>query len=94
MLVADEPGKAPIKRDVRFSSIKEGMLTEEVIAGIGAPDHVSDASTGKLAIPFYFGSDTRRVSWSYTGAGFVVFSRNAYTGLLRVVETKEDPNAP
>jgi hypothetical protein len=94
VLVASPPPKAAVKRDISFSGIKEGMATEEVLAGIGAPDHVSSESTGKQAIPFYFGSDTRRVSWSYTGVGFVVFSRNAYTGELRVVETKVDPKAP
>lgn len=82
------------RRSINFANIKQEMLTEEVIAAIGAPDHVSSESTGKKGIPFYFGSDTRRVSWSYTGVGFVVFSRNEYTGTLRVVETKADANAP
>lgn len=94
VLVASQPAKAGVKRDVSFSGIKEGMATEEVLAGIGAPDHVSSESTGKRAIPFYFGSDTRHVSWSYSGVGFVVFSRNAYTGELKVVETKLDAKAP
>jgi hypothetical protein len=84
----------PARRQISFANIKQEMLTEEVIAAIGAPNHVSSESTGKKGIPFYFGSDTRRVSWSYTGVGFVVFSRNEYTGTLRVVETKADPNAP
>jgi hypothetical protein len=88
------PGKQATPRGVKLSNVREGMLSDEVIAGIGAPDHVSNASTGKMAIPFYFGSDTRRISWSYTGVGFVVFSRNEYTGTLRVVETKEDVKAP
>ena len=94
ILATNQPEQAAARRNVSFVAVKKEMLTEEVIAAIGAPDHVSDASTGKFAIPFYFGSDTRRVSWSYTGAGFVVFSRNAYSGVLRVVETKEDGKAP
>ena len=94
MLATNELEKTAVKRDVSVSGIKEGMLTEQVIAGIGAPDHVSSKSTGKLANPFYFGSDTRHVSCSYTGVGFVVFSRNAYTGVLKVVETKVDAKAP
>jgi len=81
-------------RNVSLAAVKKEMLKEDVIAAIGAPDHVSDDSTGKRAIPFYFGSDTRRVSWSYTGVGFVVFSKNEYTGMLRVVETKADAKAP
>jgi hypothetical protein len=87
-----EPSSA--KRVINLANVKPEMLTEEVIAAIGAPDHVSSESTGKRAIPFYFGSDTRRVSWSYAGVGYVVFSRNEYTGTLRVVETKADANAP
>jgi hypothetical protein len=82
------------KRDIEFERVKAEMTPEEVTAAIGAPDHVSSDSTGKGAVPFYFGTDTRRVSWSYTGAGFVVFSRNAYTGTLHVVETKRDSAAP
>ena len=94
VLATSQPEQAAAKRNVSFAGIKKDMLTEEVIAAIGAPDHVSNTSTGKLANPFYFGSDTRHVSWSYTGTGFVVFSRNAYTGALRVIETKEDVKAP
>jgi hypothetical protein len=93
-LATNTPEKQATQRDIKLSNVKEGMAPDDVIAGIGAPDHVSNASTGKIAIPFYFGSDTRRVSWSYTGVGFVVFSRNEYTGTLRVVETKEDLKAP
>jgi hypothetical protein len=81
-------------RTIDFAKLKPGMVADEVIASIGAPDHVSSNETGKRFLPFYFGSDTRHVSWSYTGAGFVVFSRNEYTGVLRVVETKADTQAP
>jgi hypothetical protein len=93
-LATNKPETQIGKRAIDFAKVKQEMLAEEVVAAIGAPDHVSSEGTGKRAIPFYFGSDTRRVSWSYTGAGFVVFSRNDYTGVLRVVETKEDANAP
>ena len=75
-------------------NIKQEMLPDEVMAAIGAPDHVSSESTGKKRMPFYFGSDTRRVSWSYSGVGYVVFSRNEYNGELRVFETKADGKAP
>jgi hypothetical protein len=94
LLATNQPDQAAAQRNVSFAAVKKDMLTEDVIAAIGSPDHVSNTSTGKLANPFYFGSDTRHVSWSYTGAGFVVFSRNAYTGVLRVIETKEDAKAP
>jgi hypothetical protein len=93
-LAADQPNTKSTKRTINFTDVRADMLSEQVIATLGAPDHVSSESTGKKGIPFYFGSDTRRVSWSYTGAGFVVFTRNEYTGVLRVVETKEDGTAP
>jgi hypothetical protein len=82
------------RRPIDLAKLREGMLADEVIGAIGAPDHVSSNETGKRFLPFYFGSDTRHVSWSYTGVGFVVFTRNEYTGVLRVVETKEDAKAP
>lgn len=93
-LATNQPAAVRPKRAINFTNVKAEMLAEEVIAAIGSPDHVSSESTGKKGVPFYFGTDTRRVSWSYSGAGFVVFTRNEYTGVLRVVETKEDPQAP
>lgn len=93
--LATSPQEQPRdRRTINLANLKPEMLPEEVMAAIGAPDHVSSESTGKKGIPFYFGSDTRRVSWSYAGVGYVVFSRNEYTGTLRVVETKADVKAP
>jgi hypothetical protein len=77
-----------------FAQVMGGMSSEDVLRVIGAPDDVSSKSTGKKGTPFYFGSDTRRESWSYTGVGFVVFTRNEYTASLKVVETKYDSAAP
>jgi hypothetical protein len=93
-LATNKPSEHTTKRAIDFINVKQNMLADEVVAAIGAPNHVSSESTGKKGVPFYFGTDTRRVSWSYTGAGFVVFTRNEYTGVLRVVETKEDAGAP
>lgn len=94
VLATNQPNTTSSKRAINFANVKQDMLAEEVVAAIGSPDHVSSESTGKKGIPFYFGTDTRRISWSYTGAGFVVFTRNEYTGVLRVVETKADLKAP
>lgn len=93
-LATAQPLEPAARRTINLANITPEMLDSEVIAAIGSPDHVSSKSTGKRAIPFYFGSDTRRVSWSYTGVGYVVFSRNEYNGELRVFETKEDASAP
>jgi hypothetical protein len=77
-----------------FTRVIGGMSSEDVLRVIGSPDEVSSKSTGKKGTLFYFGSDTRRESWSYTGIGFVVFTRNEYTASLKVVETKYDSAAP
>ncbi|MFC4311730.1 hypothetical protein ACFPN2_21775 [Steroidobacter flavus] len=93
-LATAQPQAPASRRSIDLANIRQEMRESEVIIAIGSPDHVSSESTGKRGIPFYFGSDTRRVSWSYTGVGYVVFSRNEYNGELRVVETKADANAP
>ncbi|GFE80608.1 hypothetical protein GCM10011487_26080 [Steroidobacter agaridevorans] len=93
-LATAQPLEPAARRTINLANITPEMLDSEVIAAIGSPDHVSSKSTGKKGIPFYFGSDTRRVSWSYSGVGYVVFSRNEYNGELRVFETKEDASAP
>jgi hypothetical protein len=83
VLATNTQGESKAKRTINLTNIKEGMLPEEIIAAIGSPNHVSSESTGKKGVPFYFGTGTRRTSWSYTGAGYVVFFRNEYTGVLR-----------
>ncbi len=77
-----------------FEKLKVGMSPEEVIKLAGKPDRMNLESTGKSLIPFYFGADTMRSYWSYTGVGFVVFTRNEYTGSLKLLEAKRDTNAP
>lgn len=61
-LASDPQAMAVRQRTVNLVNIKQEMLPDEVMAAIGAPDHVSSESTGKKGMPFYFGSDTRRVS--------------------------------
>ena len=77
-----------------FEKLKVGMSPEDVIQLAGKPDRMNLESTGKNLIPFYFGTDTLRSYWSYTGVGFVVFTRNEYTGSLKLLETKHDTKAP
>ncbi|MEH6527373.1 MAG: hypothetical protein V7723_14985 [Sneathiella sp.] len=75
----------------RFGNLKVGMSPEDVINAIGKPDQMNLKSTGKAYIPFFFGTDTLRSYWSYKGQGYVVFTRNEYTGSLKLVETINDP---
>jgi hypothetical protein len=101
-LSADQPASpTPPRRDLTaeqranfFAAITAGMSPEQVESAIGPPNDVATRSTGKWAIPFYFGPDTRREYWTYSGIGFVVFTRNHYSASLRVVETRYDADAP
>jgi hypothetical protein len=77
-----------------FGDIAKKMTPEQVLALLGAPSKISSGQSGKQWIPFYFGSDTKRVYWSYKGIGFVVFSENSYRGILAVVDTRYEAKAP
>ena len=59
---------------------------------MGAPDDVQTAITGKAWIPYYYGPDTSRSDWLYQGQGRVVFSRNRYSGALKVIRVMYNPN--
>jgi hypothetical protein len=48
--------------------------------------------TGKAWIPFYYGGDTYRTDWMYKGKGRVVFSRNQWSGALKVIRVMHNPN--
>lgn len=76
----------------KLSSIKEGMSDTEVGKIMGFPDNTSSYMTGKAWIPFYFGPDTTRTDWLYRGQGRVVFSRNHYSGGLKVIRVDYNPD--
>jgi hypothetical protein len=82
------------ERAAFFAKIKPKMSPKEVIALIGEPDKMTSEFTKKQWIPFYFGPDTRRATWSYSGIGYVNFVRNKYTGSLSVVKFIYDKKAP
>jgi hypothetical protein len=48
--------------------------------------------TGKGWIPFYYGPDTSRTDYLYKGIGRVVFSRNRYSGQLKVINLLHNPS--
>ena len=81
------------KRDNFFKDLEKDMLPDDIIMLIGKPDSTSAKATHKSVNPFYFGSDTRRTYWLYNGIGYVIFSRNEYTGSLKLIETKYDKTA-
>ena len=75
----------------KLSKVQEGMSDEQVQKLIGWPTNQNAYMTGKSWIPFYWGPDTTRTDWKYKGIGRVVFSRNAYSGQLKVIRVDYDP---
>ena len=74
--------------------VEIGMSDAKVRKALGEPDDASMYMTGKAWIPFYFGGDTHRSDWMYSGIGRVVFSRNRWSGALTVVELRHNPQEP
>lgn len=77
-----------------FSKITIGMNDAEVRKILGDPDNANAYMTGKGFIPFYFGPDTTRTDWMYKGKGRIVYSRNTYSGGLKVIRVLYNPNEP
>jgi hypothetical protein len=83
---AAPPAGSPLAR------VTAGMNETEVRKLLGEPSRSNSYMTGKAWIPFYYGPDTARTDWVYDGQGRVVFSRNRYTGELKVIRTLYDPS--
>jgi len=77
-----------------LAKIELGMNDTEVRNAIGDPDDTNMYMTGKQWIPFYYGPDTHRSDWMYSGVGRVVFSRNRYSGALKVIRIIPNPDEP
>ncbi|WP_018604788.1 hypothetical protein [Uliginosibacterium gangwonense] len=75
----------------RLSPIRIGMSEAEVQKLAGLPDITRRYATGKAFIPFYFGSDSRRREWVYTGSGSVAFNAGRGAGSSVVVMIHHDP---
>ncbi len=78
--------------DSPLSDVRPGMTDTDVRRILGSPDSSNAYMTGKAWIPFYYGSDTHRSDWMYGGKGRVVFSRNRYSGGLKVVQVLYNPS--
>ena len=74
-----------------FAEVQMGMNDVQVRNVLGDPDNSNAYMTGKMFIPFYFGPDTHRAEWMYKGKGRVVFSRNRWTGGLKVIKVRYEP---
>ncbi len=75
-----------------LAKIELRMNDTQVRNILGAPDNANAYMTGKAWIPYYYGSDTTRTDWMYKGQGRVVFSRNRYSGGLKVIRVIYNPN--
>ena len=83
----DIPASSPM------SQISVGMSDGEARSILGRPDRVDSYQTGKSWIP-YAGAwlnDKTRQSWYYHEMGYVVLSRNSYSGQYVVREFVYDP---
>ena len=86
------PPATPPPAGSPLAQIQVGMTEIDVRKALGEPTSSRDYITGKAFIPYYYGPDTARSAWTYAGQGEVVFSRNRYTGGLKVIQVIYDPS--
>ena len=81
----------------KFDQLKIGMPLEKVAEKLGEPDGQERYVTGKLFIPYYFGSDTERFEAVYTNQGRLVFAREGGFSntmiLIWIIYDKDQPGA-
>jgi hypothetical protein len=75
-----------------LAQVQLGMNDGEVRRIMGEPTSQNAYITGKSFIPYYYGTDTSRTDYKYKGIGRVVFSRNQYSGNLKVIRIDYDPS--
>lgn len=79
------PAGSPLAR------ITNGMSDTDVRRILGEPSSSKSYMTGKQFIPYYFGPDTSRIEYIYTGLGRITLTRNQYSGGLSVIRVDYDP---
>jgi outer membrane protein assembly factor BamE (lipoprotein component of BamABCDE complex) len=83
-------GKIPA--NVPFAKIKIGMGQGQVHSILGQPTDSKIYQTGKMWIPFYFGSDTHRTEELYKGIGRITYTGMGIGGVnLTVFKAIYDP---
>lgn len=85
-------GEMPPPPGSPLSKVEAGMNDTQVRQILGEPDNANAYVTGKAWIPFYYGSDITRSDWMYYGTGRVVYSRNRYSGALKVIRVIYNPD--
>jgi len=87
VIVGNPPADSP------FAQITIGMSQGQVHSILGQPTDTKVYQTGKMWIPFYFGSDTYRTEELYKGLGRITFTGMGVGGVnLRVFKAIYDPN--
>lgn len=78
----------------KLAKVRKGMSDDDVRLILGAPSATRTYPTGKSFIPYYYGTDTMHTEWRYRGIGRITFSRNQYSGHLKVIKIHYDPHEP
>lgn len=82
-----------------FSRLQIGMSIEQARALLGAPSYQGAYVTGKVWIPFFFGSDRHRFELVYAGQGRLLFAGGTLTdpsrsNLIMVVHNANESARP
>jgi len=84
-----------IPSNSKFAKIAVGMSMKQVADLIGYPTDKRMYSTGKMFIPFYFGTDLVRTDTLYKGEGRLTFTGGAGIagrgGAFKLYEISYDP---
>lgn len=84
--------KVPIPPDCPLAKIRKGMGTRQVMDILGPPTDQDSYVTGKMFIPFYFGSDSSRMVLYYKKLGKIYFTGGGpFGGGGRVIKIMYDP---
>lgn len=76
-----------------FAKVQVGMSMQQVHDLIGQPTDSYNRMTGKMFIPFYFGSDAVRMEELYKGEGRITYTGVGATGAsYNVYQITYDPS--
>lgn len=76
-----------------FSKLKIGMSVKQAHDLIGEPTDTGNQMTGKMFIPFYFGSDVMRQFELYKGQGRIIYTGAGIGGVnFTIYRIEYDPS--
>jgi len=74
-----------------MADIEIGMGMRQVEHILGPPSDSEEHCTGKAFIPLYYGTDSTRKTWLYTGLGKITFSAGGFRSTYLVSGIKHNP---